>query len=160
MDVVAKHKGKYGRMRVRGDEFTLTDKKHFSERWMVKAGSKDAKAILAETRADGMTAAQIAAEEAAATGRTSNKAELAAKDERIAELEEEVRQLRADLEAANAGGDDAGGDDAGGDDAGGDDAGGDDAGGDDAGGDDAGGDDAGGDDAPAERPTRRTRRSR
>ena len=102
MDVVAKHKGKYGRMRERGDEFTLTDKSHFSERWMVKASTVEGKAILAETRNASLTPAQIAAEEAAATGKGTHKAELAAKDQRIADLENENRELRADLEAALA----------------------------------------------------------
>lgn len=85
MEVVATSKGKYGAMRERGDAFTLDAKRHFSERWMVKANSKEAKAILAETRAEGVTEGQIAAEVAAATGKAD--AAIAEKDARIAELE-------------------------------------------------------------------------
>jgi len=114
MDVVARHKGKYGgRMRLPGDEFSLTDEAHFSTRWMVMAGTAEAKTVTALAAADKtLTPEQVAAEEAAATGKVSHRAELAAKNARIAELEAEVAALRGHLKAASATAASAGGFDA------------------------------------------------
>lgn len=90
MDVVATQKGKFGRMRERGDEFSIESKEQFSKVWMVKADTPEAKAILAETKGSGITSAQIAAEEAAATGKANDKAEIKALRARVAALEEEL----------------------------------------------------------------------
>ena len=95
MDVVALHKGKFGRMRSRGDTFTIDNKQQFSKRWMAKAGTPEAKAAQLDAR-DGktLTAAQIEAEMAEALGKAkSPTAALKAKDARIAELEAEVAVL-------------------------------------------------------------------
>lgn len=100
MDVVATQKGKFGRMRERGDEFSIESKEQFSEVWMVKAGTPEAKAILAETKGSGVTAAQIAAEEAAATGKANDKAEIKALRARVAALEEELAEAKTSTEDA------------------------------------------------------------
>ena len=91
MDVVATAKGFYGsQLRERGELFTLKNgKTDFSGRWMVKAGTADAKQLLRESAADGkaLSAAQIAMEEAEATGRAgAHKAEMAAMQAQIAKL--------------------------------------------------------------------------
>ena len=104
MDVVAERKGKYGgRIRERGDKFTL-NKGDKPGSWMVKANSAEAKAILSETgKGGGLTAAQIAQEQALATGRADASAELAAKDERIVELEKELETAKARIAELEAG---------------------------------------------------------
>jgi len=104
MDVVALHKGKFGRMRSRGDTFTIDNKQQFSKRWMAKAGTPEAKAAQLDAR-DGktLTAAQIEAEMAEALGKAkSPTAALKAKDARIAELEATIAKLEAALAEAPA----------------------------------------------------------
>ena len=91
MDVVATSKGFYGnQLRERGDLFTLKNgKTDFSEKWMAKAATAEAKQLLRENASDGkgLSAAQIAMEEAEATGRAgAHKAEMAEMRDQIAQL--------------------------------------------------------------------------
>jgi len=102
MDVVARAKGKYGVIRERGDPFTLADGKNdFSTRWMVKAGSEEAKLILRERGTVAtLSDLQIAMEEAQATGKSA-KATIAAKDAKIAELEKALASVQNAEVSAN-----------------------------------------------------------
>lgn len=98
MIVVASQEGVYGSYRKVGEKFALTDKAHFSKRWMVDV-KKDPKK--AEQYADqfkergGLTRTneEIEAELAVATGRSN-----AADAKKIARLEKENAELRKQIE--------------------------------------------------------------
>ena len=106
MDVIATQKGLYDRVRERGDLFTIRDAKaDFSEVWMAKPGTDEAKAAIADKRRDQtVTPEQVAAEVAAATGRSS------ADKARIAELESRLAAMEAATKPSKVKGDDNDGD--------------------------------------------------
>ena len=107
MKVVASNRGMYGTMRREGDEFTLSTKDHFSERWMVSVAKEPKRAAALVAEANGgpatVTENQIAAEMGDAMGRNVEvlTRENDALKARIADLEGELAGLQgADVEAA------------------------------------------------------------
>jgi len=91
MDVVATMKGKFGRLRARGDQFSVDTKEQFSSRWMAKIGSDEAKAVLSEVNGGGQSPAVVAA----TVPDKKAAAALKVAEARVAELEAEVAALTA-----------------------------------------------------------------
>lgn len=98
MIVVASQEGVYGSYRKVGEKFALTDKAHFSTRWMVdvKEDPKKADQYAEQFKERGglsRTNEEIEAELAVATGRSN-----AADAKKIARLEKENAELRKQVE--------------------------------------------------------------
>lgn len=96
--VVATQEGVYGSYRKVGEKFVLTDRKHFSKRWMVDAKADPTRAAqytdqLKERGGVTRTDEEIEAELAVATGRSNT-----ADTKKIARLEKENAELRAQIE--------------------------------------------------------------